>query len=441
VVDEPKVLEPHTPHMTTPPHVIVRGEGVRVWDKDGVEFIDGVSGLWCANLGYGEKRLIDAAVEQFGRLPYYGSFNHRTNDVALALTEDLATLAPMAGCRVFLANSGSEANDSAVKFAWYYHASRGESERTVILSHERGYHGSTALAASVTGMPHMHDGFVPLPFELSQRLACPDPRGALARDLSAAEFEERLLAEAEKVISRIGGHRVAAVLAEPILGAGGLVIPPGGYLRKLKSLLEQYGILLILDEVITAFGRTGRMFGAEYFDVVPDMLTCAKGLSSAYLPISAVLVSEQVCVELDRQSRRLGTLGHGFTYSGHPVCAAVARESLRIVVERDLPGQVRNLLGPELAARVAELETAPGVSGVRSLGMLAAVDLRPEGEVGAAGRAAAVRAQDEGLLVRAIKDTLILAPPLTSTCEDLAAMTKRLDAALAGTAARGACPR
>lgn len=427
---ELNVLEPHTPYDPSPPHVIVRGSGVRVWDDTGREFLDGVAGLWCVSLGYSQPRLVKAATDQLERLPFYGSFSHRTNDVALALAADLAVLAPMSSCRVFFANSGSEANDSAIKLAWYYQTARGERDRTVILSHEGGYHGSTAAAASATGMPHMHGGFGPLPLSMFERLANPDPQGPLAAGASTAEFEERLLAEAEKTILRIGPDRVAAMIAEPVLGAGGLIIPPAGYLRRLRELLHKYGILLILDEVITAFGRTGRMFGSQHFNVEPDIVTVAKGLSSGYLPISAVLVSDQVCAAIDDASRQRGTLGHGFTYSGHPVSAAVARETLRILTGQDVPRHVRDVAGPALARGVADLADAPGVRGVRSLGLLAAVDLETTGKAGEAGRHAAAEAVDHGLIVRPIGDTLIFAPPLVSTPEELSEMTERLDTTL-----------
>ncbi|NIJ14283.1 4-aminobutyrate--pyruvate transaminase [Saccharomonospora amisosensis] len=428
---EPTILEPHTPHQPSEPHIIVRGEGCRVWDSTGAELLDAVAGLWCVSLGYSERRLIDAATRQLERLPFYGSFNHRTNDVALALADELAAVAPMSRCKVFFANSGSEANDSAIKFAWYYHAARGEADRTVILSHERAYHGSTAVAASATGLAHMHGGFGPLPFDMFHRLPCPDPAGELARESSPEEFEDRLLAVAEETIQRLGPKRIAAVIAEPVLGAGGLVVPPPGYLRRLKELLRQHGILLIADEVITAFGRTGSMFGSQHFSVEPDLLTVAKGLSSAYLPISAVLLGEHVWRALGDQSSRLGTLGHGFTYSGHPVCAAVARESLRIVVERDLPGRVRQVTGPVLGEAVSRLADAPGVLGVRSLGLLAGIDLAAATKPGVAGKRLAARAVEQGVIVRAIGDTLILAPPLATEEHDLTDMVKRLDAALA----------
>lgn len=431
---EHAMIEPHTPYSATAPHVIVRGEGVRVWDSEGTELLDGVAGLWCVSLGYSERRLIDAATRQLERLPFYGSFNHRTNDVALALCTELSELAPMAGCKVFLANSGSEANDSAIKLAWYYHVAKGDRERTVVLTHDRGYHGSTAVSASASGFAHMHNGFGPLPLNMFERLACPDPNGKQAEGRTEVEFTDWLIQAAEKQVHAVGPERISAVLVEPILGAGGLVIPPASYLNRLHTLLKRYGILLILDEVITAFGRTGRMFGSEYFDVSPDLITCAKGLSSAYLPISAVLVGEYVWRAIDAASSAHGTLGHGFTYSGHPVSAAVARETLRIVVEENLPQRVRDSSGPSLTATIAELSSAPGVLRTRSLGLLAAVDLIPTSKPGEAGKRLARIALEHRLIVRPIGDTLILAPPLVTSIDDLADMVKRLDVSLAAAA-------
>lgn len=419
------MLEPHTlPSLDGPPHVITRGEGVRVWDSEGRCYLDGVAGLWCVTLGYSEPRLTAAAARQMEVLPFYGSFNHRTNDVALALAEDLARIAPIPMGRTFFANSGSEANDSAIKFAWYYHRSLGRGQRTKILSHERGYHGTTTAAGSATGQDRVHRGFgIPLPAFL--RLPCPDP--LTAPQMAGATFTDSLIAHLEELIEAEGADTIAAFIAEPILGAGGLVIPPADYFPRVQEVLARHDILFIADEVITGFGRTGSMFATTEFSLRPDMITLAKGLSSAYLPISAVMVSERVCSALAAGSQRFGAFGHGFTYSGHPVAAAVARETLAILSERDIPGHVR-AMAPVLANALDKLGGADLVRDVRGYGLLGAVEFSAkdtglrDGELGGLLLDAAA---DHGLLLRAMGDVIVFAPPLISSAADLEEMAQR----------------
>jgi 4-aminobutyrate---pyruvate transaminase len=422
------MLEPHTrPDEPDPPHVIVRGEGVRVWDANGQSYLDAMAGLWCVTLGYGENRLVRAAAEQMARLPFYGSFNHRTNDVALALADDLAAVAPIPMGRTFFANSGSEANDSAIKFAWYYHASRGDWERTNVLSHHRGYHGSTTAAASATGLRHIHHGFsVPLPRFL--RTHCPDPLSPPAQGLTEQQFVDWLVDEAEQVIVEAGPRTVAAFIAEPILGAGGLVIPPGGYYRQLQEMLDYYGILLVADEVITGMGRTGSLFASVEMGMRPDLITLAKGLSSAYLPISAVMVSERVHSAMVAGAKLLGSFGHGFTYSGHPVAAAVARETLAIIRQDNVLARVRQV-APVLANALDKFRGATAVRDVRSYGLLGAVefDARTCGVAeGRLGRLLIEAAAGRGVLLRAMSDTVVFAPPLVSSAAELEEMVAGL---------------
>lgn len=422
------MFEPHTPaYLDTPPHVITRGAGVYVWDTDGRKYIDGVAGLWCVTLGYSEPRLVRAATKQMEKLPFYGAFNHRTNDVALRLADDLAQVAPIPMGRTFFANSGSEANDSAVKFAWYYHRALGRPLRTKVLSHHRGYHGSTTVAASATGLPHIHHGFgVPLPQFL--RLHCPDRLSPMAEGLTEEQFTDWLIDQLEDLIAEEGPDTIAAFIAEPILGAGGLIIPPAGYYARLEKVLRRHDILFIADEVITGFGRTGSMFGTTEFGLRPDMVTLAKGMSSAYQPISAVMVSGKVFEGIAEGSRKNLSFGHGFTYSGHPVAAAVARETLAILQERDIPGRVRQA-APILANALDKLRGADLVRDVRGYGLLGAVEfdaakagLRP----GGFGLAIAEASKRHGLLTRAIGDTVIFAPPLVSTDSQLEDMVGRL---------------
>ena len=310
------LLEPHAlPALKTAPHVIVRGEGIRVWDSAGQSYLDGTSGMLCTNLGYTQPRLVEAAAKQMSRLPFYALYGHRTNDVALALADDLAKIAPIPMGRTFFANSGAEAVDSAIKLAWYYHRCMGRRGRVKILSHQRGYHGTTVTGASATGLDLMHNGFgLPLPNFI--KLPCPDPLEAPGQ--TPHGFTDHLITRLEEVIRAEGPDTIAAFIGEPILGAGGIVIPPADYYHRLQEVLARHDILFIADEVITGFGRTGSMFATHEFGLKPDIITLAKGLSSAYLPISAVMVGERVTDVIVEGSTAVGSFGHGFTYSGIP---------------------------------------------------------------------------------------------------------------------------
>lgn len=421
------MLEPHTlVDLPSQPHVITRGAGVHVWDAHNRPYLDGVAGLWCVTLGYSEPRLSQAASRQMQTLPFYGSFNHRTNDVVLALADDLAEVAPIPLGRTFFANSGSEANDSAIKFAWFYHQAHGRHHRTKILSHHGGYHGSTTVASLATGLEHMHRGFgVSVPGFL--RLQCPDRTGAAATGHSDPEFVDWLVEDLEELIAREGPDTIAAFIGEPILGAGGLIIPPESYYPRVQEVLRRHDILFIADEVITGFGRTGSMFATTEFCLEPDMITLAKGLSSAYQPISAVMVSDRVCAGLADGSRQMDSFGHGFTYSGHPVAAAVARETLAILHERDIPGYVRSV-APVLANALDKFRGSQLVRDVRGYGLLGGVTFDasaaglPTGRLGA--RVVAATAE-HGVLLRAMGDTVVFAPPLISSAAELEEMVGR----------------
>ncbi|MDX3854845.1 aspartate aminotransferase family protein [Streptomyces sp. AK02-01A] len=421
------MLEPHTAlGLETPPHVIVRGEGITVWDSEDNAYLDGVSGILCTNLGYGEPRLIKAAADQMAKLPFYPSFDHRTTDVSMALADDLAEIAPITMGRTFFANSGSEADDSAFKFAWYYHRSLGRSGRTKIISHQKGYHGTTVATASATGIAQIHDGFgIPLPGFL--KVPCPDPLDARANNLTDDQFVDWLISRLEDLIATEGADTIAAFIGEPILGAGGIIIPPTGYYRRVQEVLARHDILFIADEVVTGFGRTGSMFGTTEFNLSPDMITFAKGLSSSYLPISAVMVGQRVYAALAQGSANSGSFGHGFTYSGHPVAAAVARENLAILKERDIPGHVR-AVAPVLADALGTFRDADLVRDVRTYGFLGAVTFDaaahglPEGRL---GPLMAAKAVEQGLLLRATGDTVIFAPPLVSSDTEIKTMADR----------------
>jgi len=428
------LLEPHT-DLTDgePPDVIVRGDGCYVWDDQGNRYLEGVAGLWCTTLGFSEDRLIHAATHQMQRLPFYGSFNHRTNDVALALADDLAAIAPPDFTKVFFANSGSEANDTAIKLAWYMAALADEPERRVIVSFDRGYHGVTAATASATGLGRMHSGFG-LPLPGFAHVSTPDPRHAEPGEGTKAfarHAAQRFLAEVEA----IGPSKVAAFIAEPIVGAGGLIFPPPEFFWLIEPFLRRHRILFIADEIITAFGRTGAMFATQTYDLKPQIITVAKGLSSAYMPISAVLLHESLASRLRDGSRRWGQFSHGFTYSGHPVAAAVARETLALYRELDICTHVR-FLAPDLAERVASLADHPLVGSTQAHGFLAGIRMNAvvspdgitDGETVAARTVAAARGH--GLIVRAMGDTVVLAPPLIAETSHFAEAAAKLARAL-----------
>jgi 4-aminobutyrate--pyruvate transaminase len=408
------MLEPHSPpFLDTEPHVIVRGEGVTVWDSSGNEYLDATAGVVCVNLGYTQPRLVEAAARQMERLPFYVSMSHRTNDVALALADDLSELSPIPMGRTFFASSGAEAVDSAIKLSWYYHRCRGRKSRVQVLSHVMGYHGMTVAGASATGIDMFYDGFhLPLP----QFVKVPCPTG----DVDA------LINQLEQIIEEEGPETISAFIGEPILGAGGIIIPPPGYYDRVQQVLSRHDILFIADEVITGFGRTGSMFATEEFALKPDMITVAKGLSSAYLPISAVIVGERVDDAITQGSRAIGGFHHGSTYAGHPVSAAVARESLAILVEQDVPGHVRRT-APVLQDDLAKLRGEERILDVRGHGFLAAVQFAPtDGHGnGAFGQAIAAAAARRGVLVRAAGDTVMLTPPLISTETEIIEMTGR----------------
>lgn len=424
------MLEAHTPpFLTTKPHVMVRGEGIRVWDTAGKCYVDGVSGMLCTNLGYSQPRLMAAAARQMATLPFFANYQHRTNDVALALADDIAAIAPFRMGRTFFANSGAEAVESAIKLSWYYHKCVGRSGRTKVLSHDRGYHGTTIAAASATGVGMIHSGFA-LPLEHFVKLPCPDPQVAPPGE-SPEVFVDRLIEHLENVIAAENADTIAAFIGEPILGAGGLVIPPAGYYHRVQQVLSRHDILYIADEVITAFGRTGSMFATEEFNLKPDMITVAKGLSSAYLPISAVLLEQRVSDVIIEGSNKIGTFAHGFTYSGHPVAAAVARETIAVLQEENIPEHVRKT-APTLMTGLTALQGRPGVVDIRGHGFMAAINfapLHPEAGQGETGATLQAKAEEFGLLVRAIGDTIAFAPPLISTVTDIDEITSVFRAA------------
>ena len=407
-------------HQEKGPLIIDHGAGIRVFDDTGKSYIEGLSGLWCVSLGFGEQRLIDAATKAMGKLAYYHGFNHRSSDVVIDLAEKLVSIAPGRLNKVLFANSGSEATDLAVKLIWYYHNAIGKPEKKKIISRIRGYHGVTVASASLTGLPHLHADF-DLPIAGIIHTTCPHYYREGRDGESEEQFATRCAEDLEKMIIDEGPDTVAAMFCEPVMGAGGVIIPPKTYYKKIQAVLKKYDVLLVADEVINGFGRTGNMWGSETFDLDPDFLSCAKQLSSAYLPISALLISDKVHAAMLAESEKLGIFGHGSTYGGHPVAAAVALETLKIYEERNIVGHVRDVMG-HFGARLAKLGEHPLVGNARSCGLMGALEVMKDKKAKIpfeasqkVGAAVEGKCLENGLIVRAIGDNLAFCPPLITT--------------------------
>ncbi len=417
-------LHPYTnlaAHEEQGPLVITRGEGVYVWDDQNNRYLEGLAGLWCVSLGFSEERLAKAAADQFAALPYSHTFAHRSTEPVIALSEKLIEIAPEPMTRAFFLNSGSEAIDAMIRFTWYYNNGRGLPKKKKIISRKRGYHGVTVAGGSLTAIPLMQNDF-DLPLE---RMIHTDPAGYYRYSQpseSEEAFASRLADNLEQLIINEGPDTIAAFVAEPVMGAGGVMLPPATYFGKIQVVLDKYDVLMVADEVICGFGRTGNMWGSQTYDIRPDMVTCAKQLSSGYLPISALMISDKVYEVLKAQSRKHGALGMGYTYGGHPVSCAVALETLKIYEERDTVGHVRSV-APRFQERLAQLGSSPLVGEARGVGLIGALELVMDknskeqypAEV-KAGATLAARAQARGLIVRALPgDVIGICPPLIIT--------------------------
>lgn len=419
--------------------VMARGDGVYVWDETGKEYIEGMAGLWCVSLGFGNERLADAAHRQMRTLPFYHGFNRRSHEPQVELAERLKALAPVPMARTFFTNSGSEAIDTAIKLIWFYNNAIGRPAKKKIVGRKRGYHGITAAAASVTGVPANHAGF-DLPFPGFLHTDCPHYRREGRDGESEEEYASRCADSLERLILAEGPETVAAFFAEPVMGAGGVILPPATYFEKIQRVLRRYDVLFVVDEVICGFGRTGNFWGSRTFDLEPDLLTMAKALSSGYLPIAAVQVNEKVYRGIAEGTHARGTLGHGFTYSGHPVPAAVALETLAIYEEMDLMRQIAKT-APHLQDGVQAFADHPLTGEIAGIGMVAVVELvadkatgRPFDPVGKVGAYLMGRAEEHGLIVRALGDRAAFSPPLIITEDEIAEMLARFGRALDDTA-------
>lgn len=413
-----------------PSVVIERGDGIYLIDTDGNRYLDAMSSLWCATLGYSEPRLANAAKAQLSKLPYSHTFRGRSNDKLVQLAQKLVDLSPAQLTRVFFATSGSEANESAIKLAWSYHKSRGNQEKRKIISRMNGYHGSTIFSTRLTGMPQMHE-YMNVEFDEIIHAEVPNYATMSLDGESEIEFSERLADQLESQIQAHQPQTIAAMIAEPVMGVGGVIVPPKDYFERIQPVLKQYDILLIADEVVCGFGRTGNMFGSTTFDMQPDLLTVAKGLTSAYFPMSAVLVTEHIYEALVAETTEKGVFSHGFTYSGHPVGAAVALETITILEQRKIIAHV-NEAGKTFQAGIHRLNRFSSVVNTRGVGLMAGFDLQSNkfAEGVSPGALLMDIAERNGLFIRAIGDTVVLAPPLIISESEIEELMKRLDASL-----------
>lgn len=394
--------------------IIERAQGAYLWDTDGKQYLDGMSGLWCVNVGYGREELAEAAHRQMRELPYYNAFFQTAHPPAIELAEKLSRITPGDLNHVFFTGSGSEANDTVIRTVRQYWALLGHERKNIIISRVNAYHGSTMAGASLGGMKFMHvQGGLPIPDieHIGQPYWFKE-----GRDEDPDAFGIRVARELEQRIDALGEHRVAAFIAEPIQGAGGVVIPPATYWPEISRICRERDILLVVDEVICGFGRTGRWFGSDYFGLEPDLMPIAKGLSSGYLPIGGVMVADRVARVLTEEG---GEFAHGFTYSGHPVCCAVASANIDILLREKIIDTVDGDTGPYLQSRWRELGDHPLVGEARGLGFLGALELvkdKQSGELfdppGKVGMTCREHSFNNGLVMRAVGDTMIVAPPL-----------------------------
>jgi 4-aminobutyrate---pyruvate transaminase len=422
------------------PLVITRGDGVHVFDEQGNRYLEGMAGLWCASLGFSEKRLAEVAYQQMLKLPYYHSFSGKVPGPVAELVKALNALAPtpaLAAGRVIFANSGSESNDTAYKLVKYYFNAIGQPKKKKIIARVKGYHGVTVAAASMSGLGSMHQHFdLPLPDIV--RVGAPHAYQFAKDGESETQFVDRLVQELEDTIAREGADTIGAFIGEPVQGAGGVIIPPADYWPKIQAVLKKHQILLIADEVITGFGRLGQRFGSTVFGMQPDMLTVAKQLTSAYVPMSALYVSDTIYQAVADAASGVGAFGHGYTYSGHPLACAMALETLRIYEADNIVGHVQKV-APRLQAGLKQFEGHPIVGHVRGMGLIGAIELaqdpaarKPFEPARGVGAYLVRRAQAHGLITRVLMgDVIAMSPPLIITeaqiDEAIAALGRALD--------------
>jgi 4-aminobutyrate---pyruvate transaminase len=420
----------------TGPLVLERGDGVWVYDVEGKPYLEGMAGLWCTSLGYSNRELADAAYQQMLKLPFQHIFSGRSHDPAIELAEKLKEIAPVPISKVFFTSSGSEANDSQAKLVWYYNNALGRPKKKKIIARIKGYHGVTIASASMTGLPANHADF-DLPIANMLHTTCPHHYRGAHEGESEEEFATRLASDLEEMILREGPDTVAAFIAEPVMGAGGAIVPPATYFPKIQAVLSKYDILCIADEVICGFGRLGEMFGSTALDMKPDTISVAKAITSAYMPLGAVLINEDMYQAMLDESRKIGTFGHGFTYSGHPVAAAVAIKTLEIYEREKIVEKVREK-APQFQRRLSALNDHPLIGEARGIGLIGGMEIVADKQTkrqydpkkGVAAKAVTF-AQGEGLILRSLMgDRIAVCPPLIISADEIDTLFDRLERAL-----------
>jgi 4-aminobutyrate--pyruvate transaminase len=436
--DIASIVHPQTnlvKHIEQGPLVINGGQGCYVTDDNGKEYLDTAAGLWCASLGYASERLAKVAYEQMRKLGYYHLYRGTTLEPGVDLAEKLLAIAPVPMSKVLFQCSGSEANDTALKLVWYYHHAIGKPEKRKIIGRKMGYHGSTSASISASGKSDMHADFG-LPFPGFLHTEYPHYYRHHTDGESEEQFATRLADALEQMILREGPETCAAFIAEPVMGAGGGLIPPRTYWEKMQAVVRKYDMLFIADEVICGFGRTGNMWGCQTYDLQPDMISCAKALSAGMQPISALMINQRVFEAMLDESRKLGNFAHGFTYAGHPVTTAVAMETLRIYDEMDIIGHIRSV-GPYMQKALGDLMDHPLVGDVRGVGLLTGIELVADKETRKSfdptiGLGARVdeHARAHGLITRFVGDRIAFSPPLIITEKEVDVAVSRIRAAL-----------
>ncbi len=441
-IDRQTVLHPFTPLKTYAhnemgdPRIVQSGKGVRIHDQKGRDLLDGFAGLYCVNIGYGRQEVADAIYEQAKKLAYYHAYAAHSTEALIRLSERIIRLAPGNMSKVFYGLSGSDANETNMKMVWYYHNILGKPEKKKVISRERGYHGCSVMAGGLTGLSFYHDLF-DLPTGPIRHTGAPHYYWGMQEGESEEAFSKRRAKELEEMILAEGPDTVGAFIGEPVLGTGGITPPPAGYWAAIQEVLRKYDVLLIADEVVTGFGRTGEMFGSHKYDIEPDIITVAKGLTSAYVPMSGSIINKKVYDVFESATEKVGAFSHGYTYSGHPLGAAAALANLDIVENEDLPGNAARTGGYFQEQMHKTFDDHPMVGEVRGVGLLGALEfvadkdakLRfdPALKVGAKVSAAAL---ENGLIARAMPhgDILGFAPPLVidkGEIDELIDMTKR----------------
>ena len=435
------LLHPYTnaqTHRQVGAHLIERGEGIYVYDDTGKKFVEGMAGLWCAGLGFGDEELIAAAKDQLDKLPYYHLFGGRTHEPAIELAEKIKDLLPVPMSRVFYCSSGSEANDTQVKLTWYMNNALGKQAKKKFISRKKGYHGVTLVAASMTGLPLNHGSF-DLPFDFVKHTSTPHFWREGRDGETEEEFSKRMADDLEQMILAEGPDTVASFIAEPVMGAGGVIVPPKGYFEEIGKVLAKYDVRMVADEVICGFGRTGNWFGTETFSIPATSVSMAKQLTASYAPLSAVAIDAEMADAIEAESARHPALGHGYTYGGHPLGCAVGCATLDIYKKRDILGHVRKV-APYFQEKLAAYKDHPLVGETRGVGLMGAIEVAPKqgdptpfetpGKVGAALMNELLK---HGVILRSIGDSLALCPPMIITEEGIDELFAPMETALDAT--------